>query len=77
MHASAQPLTRLSAYQIAAYETFGVETMSTFDCPVTPARFWSSTITLGMGKIWPVEALNSRSFNIYHATAWWRHLRDC
>ncbi|MEO8398013.1 MAG: hypothetical protein ABI700_33775 [Chloroflexota bacterium] len=73
----AQPLTRLSAYQIAAYETVGVEAMSTFDCPVTPAEFWSSTITLGMGKIWPMEALNSRGFNIYHSSSWWTHLRDC
>ena len=73
----AQPLTRLSAYQIAAYETVGVEAMSTFDCPVTPSELWSATITLGLGKIWPVEALNSHNFNIYHSTEWWPRLRDC
>ena len=73
----AQPLTRSSAYQIAAYKTFSVETMSTFDCPVTPSRFWSATVTLGMGKIWSIEALNSRGFNIYHSPAWWRYLYAC
>jgi hypothetical protein len=73
----AQPLTRMSAFQIAAYETVGVEAMSTFDCPVTPSTFWMATITLGMGKIWPVEALDSHNFNIYHATNWWRNLRNC
>lgn len=73
----AQPLTRSSAYQIVAYETVGVEVMSSFDCPVAPSVFWTTTITLGMGKIWPVEALDSRAFNIYHSSAWWRHLHNC
>jgi len=73
----AQPLTRMTALQIAAYETVGVEAMSTFDCPATPFTFWTATITLGMGKIWPVEALDSRNFNIYHAANWWRNLREC
>jgi hypothetical protein len=73
----AQPLTRFTAYQIAAYKSLGMEAMITFDCPVTPSVFWSANITLGLGKIWSTEALNSRSLNIYHSASWWWLLRDC
>ncbi|MEP7291026.1 MAG: hypothetical protein ABI835_04550 [Chloroflexota bacterium] len=71
-----QPVSRFSAYQIAAYNV-GIQAISTVDCPVTPETFWAATITLGMGEVWSTEALNSRSLNIYHLPFWWDRLRYC
>jgi hypothetical protein len=71
-----QPVSRFSAYQIAAYNV-GIQAISSMECPVTPENFWSGHITLGMGEIWSTEALNSRSLNIYHIPFWWNRLRYC
>jgi hypothetical protein len=71
------PITPHSAYQIAAYEDAGIQSISAFDCPVKPPTFWQATITLGMGRGWKGETLSSRSIDIYQTTAWWWRLRDC
>lgn len=71
-----QPLTRSSSYQIASYDV-GIQVISTLGCSITPERFWTSPITLGMGDIWSTEALNGRGFDIYHTSSWWDRLRFC
>jgi len=71
-----QPVSRFSAYQIAAYSV-GIKAISSMDCPVTPESFWTGHITLGMGEGWSTEALNSRSLDIYHMPFWWNRLRYC
>jgi hypothetical protein len=71
------PITPRSAYQIAAYEEVGIQSISAFDCPVKPPLFWQATITLGMGRGWKGEALSSRTIDIYRTPSWWWRLRDC
>lgn len=71
------PITPYSAYQIAAYEAVGIQSISAFDCPVKPPTFWQATITLGMGRGWKGETLSSRTIDIYRTPAWWWRLRDC
>jgi hypothetical protein len=72
-----RPLTRFSAFQIVQYRVPGIYIISGVNCPASPAQFWGSTTTLGMGETWTSEAVNSVDFNIYAAEGWWRALRRC
>lgn len=69
-------LSGANTYQIASYDV-GIQVISTIGCSVTPTRFWSAPVTLGMGEIWSMEALNGRGFDIYRAPSWWQRLRFC
>ncbi|MFN8563613.1 MAG: hypothetical protein U0703_18810 [Anaerolineae bacterium] len=71
-----QLLSRSSSYQIASYDV-GIQVISPLGCSLTPERFWSAPITLGMGEIWSTEALSGRGFDIYRAPSWWERLRLC
>jgi hypothetical protein len=72
-----RPLTRFSAFQIAQYDEAAIQVISAVNCPATPAEFWSSTATLGMGEVWSSEAINGIDFNVYASAGWWRPLRRC
>jgi hypothetical protein len=68
--------SRNTSYQIAHYRV-GIQAISAIACPLTPEKFWTATITLGMGEIWSTEALDSENVDLYHAPAWWLRLGDC
>lgn len=72
-----QPLSRISASQVAAYEAAGWQVIHSLACPVTPRAYWESTVTLAQGRLWTTETLNGRPFSIYDAPGWWADLRRC
>lgn len=72
-----RPVSRYSVYQIALYETEGLQAITTISCPIDPDHFWEAAATFGFGELWTTEAINGIRFDIYDTSSWWGNLRRC
>ena len=72
-----RPVSRYSVYQIALYETEGLQAITTISCPINPEPFWYATTTFGFGELHTTEAINGIRFDIYDTSSWWGNLRRC